>query len=669
MSAQNAQDPQHTPASELEAREVAEAAREKKWEKRSFVKELFDGRLSLDLIHPHPEPDPEEQARAAPFLKELEAFCRDHIDGDAIDRDGWVPEEVLDGLRTLGCFGIKIPRKYGGLGLSQVTYNRALSLVSSRCGSTGAFLSAHQSIGVPQPLLLFGTDAQKEAYLPRLAKGALSAFALTEPEVGSDPANLATFAEPSPDGSHWILNGEKLWCTNGPRSELMVVMARTPTPEGGKAGRKRPITAFIVETAWEGVEVAHTSHFMGLRGLSNGVIRFTDVKVPAENILWGEGQGLKLALITLNTGRLSLPAFCTANGKLCHEVSRWWGATRVQWGQPVGRHDAIAQKLGRMAADTFAMDAVVELTSAMADAKTFDIRLEAAIAKMWHSETGWRIVNDALQIRGGRGYETVESLGERGELPIGIERAVRDMRINLIFEGSSEVMRLFIAREAVDEHLRVAGDVVDPRAPMGRRVSSALRAGVHYAWWYPSRWAPSPSSYGEFGSLARHLRYVRRTSRRLSRTLFHTMVRFGAGLEKRQAVLGRLVDIGAELFVMTAACVRAARMVKADPADRSPEELANAFCLQAKHRIEILFGEVFDNADVATYKVARRSMEGAYNWMESWVIPAGTPVGGPGGNGEGAPPLPERTPAAANPEMASGDPDGGRREEAGTAAD
>lgn len=618
--------PSPSHASELESREVAEAAREKKWENRSFARELFDGRLSLELIHPHPEQDPDEEARAADFLARVERFSRERIDGDAIDREGWVPDEVLDGLRELGCFGIKIPREYGGLGFSQVTYNRALSLVASRCGSTGAFLSAHQSIGVPQPLLLFGTEEQKREYLPRLAKGALSAFALTEPEVGSDPANLATRAEPTEDGEHWILNGEKLWCTNGPRADLMVVMARTPAREGVKG--KRPITAFIVESSWPGVEVAHTCHFMGLRGLSNGVIRFRDVKVPARNILWGEGQGLKLALVTLNTGRLSLPAFCTAAAKLCHEVSRWWGATRVQWGQPIGRHDAVAQKIGRMAADTFAMDAVVELTSAMADGKELDIRLEAAMAKMWHSETAWRIVNDALQIRGGRGYETVESLEGRGEVPVGIERALRDLRINLIFEGSSEVMRLFIAREAVDEHLRVAGDVVDPRAPTGRRVSSALRAGVHYAAWYPLRWLPAPGSYGEFGVLARHLRYVRRTSRRLARTLFHTMVRHGAGLEKRQAVLGRLVDIGTELFVMSAACVRAARLVKASPADRSPEELANAFCLQARHRIEHLFQEVVRNPDVATYRVARRSMEGAYDWMESWVVPAGTPPTG-----------------------------------------
>lgn len=611
------------PASERESREVAEAARETQWERRSFARGLFEGRPDLGLIHPHPEQDPDEAVRAGDFLARLEAFCRDHIDGDAIDREGWVPDRILDGLRELGCFGIKIPRAYGGLGLSQVTYNRALSLVASRCGSTGAFLSAHQSIGVPQPLLLFGTDDQKREYLPRLATGALSAFALTEPEVGSDPANLATHAELSADGSHWVLNGEKLWCTNGPRAELMVVMARTPAREGGRG--KRPITAFIVETSWEGVEVSHTCHFMGLRGLSNGVIRFTDVRVPVGNVLWGEGQGLKLALITLNTGRLSLPAFCTAAGKLCHEVSRWWGATRVQWGQPIGRHDAIAQKIGRMAADTFAMDAVVELTSAMADSKAFDIRIEAAMAKMWHSETAWRIVNDTLQIRGGRGYETVDSLQARGEVPIGVERALRDLRINLIFEGASEVMRLFIAREAVDEHLGIAGDVVDPRAPMGRRLASALRAGLHYAHWYPRRWIPSGTSYREFGSLARHLRYVGRTSRRLARTLFHSMVRHGAGLEKRQALLGRLVDIGTELFVMSAACVRAARLLREEPGNPAPGELADAFCLQARHRIEILFQEVGRNVDVTTYRVARRSMEGAYDWMESWVIPAGVP--------------------------------------------
>ncbi len=608
-------------ATELEAREVAEAAREKDWEKGTFARGLYDGRLDLDLIHPMPPSvHNEDERQAQDFLARLTEFAARHIDGDQIDRDGWVPEEVLDGLRELGCFGIKIPREYGGLGFSQVTYNRALALVASRCGSTGAFLSAHQSIGVPQPLMLFGTDAQKKEYLPRLAAGALSAFALTEPDAGSDPANLATMAVPTSDGEAFVLNGEKLWTTNGPRAELLVVMARTPAREGVRG--KSPITAFIVETAWEGVDVAHTCSFMGLKGLSNGVMSFKNVRVPKENVLWGEGQGLKLALITLNTGRLSLPAFCAVSGKGCLEVSRKWAAERVQWGVPIGKHDAIAQKLGRIAAETFAMDSVVHLTSSMADTKRFDIRLEAAIAKMWNSESAWGLVNDAVQIRGGRGYETAASLEARGDDPYPVERWLRDLRINLIFEGSSEIMRLFIAREAVDHHLAVAGDMVDPRAPWGARATAAIKAGFYYAWWYPTRWIGWGRwpRYSEFGPVATHLRYVNRMSRKLARSLFYSMMRFGGGLERKQAVLGRLVDIGAELFVTTAACVRAQQLVKANPSDRTPYELADAFAQQSRQRVKTAFRQLFWNADNTTSRVARKAMDGAYAWVEEGAI-------------------------------------------------
>jgi len=607
-------------ATELEAREVAEAAREKQWENVSFARGLYDGRLDLDLIHPFLDPQVDEPARVDAFLSELTEFAARHIDGDKIDREGWVADEVLDGLRKLGCFGIKIPQQYGGLGFGQTTYNRALAIVASRCGSTGAFLSAHQSIGVPQPLMLFGTEEQKQAFLPRLASGALSAFALTEPDAGSDPANLTTHAEPTEDGESFILNGEKLWTTNGPRAELLVVMARTPAREGVKG--KRPITAFIVEAGAEGVEVAHTCHFMGLKGLSNGVLRFKNVRVPSKNIIWGEGQGLKLALVTLNTGRLSLPAFCAASGKACLEMSREWAKERVQWGVPIGKHDAIAQMLGRMAADTFAMDSVVALTSAMADSKRFDIRLEAALAKMWNSEVAWETVNDALQIRAGRGYETADSLRGRGENPIPVERWLRDLRINLIFEGSSEIMRLFIAREAVDHHLSVAGDMIDTRAPVGRRITAALKAGVYYAWWYPTRWLGWGHwpRYSEFGPLAKHVRAINRDSRRLARSLFYAMVRFGGGLERKQAVLGRVVDVGAELFAMAAVCVRARHMTRNNPGDSSPTELADAFCRQARLRNRDSFRRMFGNADTATADVARRSMEGAYAWLENDIV-------------------------------------------------
>jgi alkylation response protein AidB-like acyl-CoA dehydrogenase len=602
----------HAPrVSEQEAREVAEAARETEWNP-SFVKELFEGNLRLDLIHPYPEPTAEDLARAQPFLDRLEAFMLEHVDADRIDREGQVPADIVEGLRTLGAFGIKIPAEYGGLGLSQLMYTRAISMVSSLCGNVTALLSASQSIGVPVPLKLFGNAEQKKRYLPRLAQGQISAFALTETGAGSDPAGLSTTAVLSPDGTHWVLNGEKLWCTNGTCADVIVVMARTGPKE---------ITAFIVETDWPGVEVHQRLHFMGLRALENGLLRFHDVKVPVENLLWGEGKGLKLALITLNTGRLTLPASCVTAAKRCLEISRKWAADRAQWGQPIGKHDAIAQKIGRMAADTFAMEAVSDLCSLLADRPKTDIRLEAAIAKMWNSEAGWRIVDDTVQIKGGRGYETADSLRSRGDRPDPVERIMRDSRINLIFEGSSEIMRLFIAREAVDTHLKVAGDLINPKTSAGQKLAALVKAGLFYAWWYPKQffgWALWPR-YAEFGPLAPHLRFVNRASRRLARTLFQAMVRFGPRLEKKQAVLFRLVEIGADLFAMSAACSKAQRLVTKDPSNRGPMELADLFCRNMAWRVTVKFEEVFANEDDLTYRVAQRVLQHDHVWLEEGI--------------------------------------------------
>ncbi|MGH7537876.1 MAG: acyl-CoA dehydrogenase family protein, partial [Gemmatimonadales bacterium] len=577
--------------------------------------------LRMDLIHPYPFQDPAEKERARPFLEKLEALLRS-VDSDRIDREGEIPESVVQGLKQLGAFGIKIPREYGGLGLSQLSYMKAIELVSSVDGSITALLSAHQSIGVPQPLKMFGSDAQKKKYFPRLARGAVSAFALTEPNVGSDPAAMETTAVPSEDGEAWILNGEKLWCTNGTIAELMVVMAKTPS-KVVHGREKRQITAFIVEASWPGVKVEHRCHFMGLKAIYNGVMSFTNVRVPKENVLWGEGKGLKLALITLNTGRLTLPISSVAGSKRCLEIARQWANERVQWGRKIGQHDAVGQMLGTMAANTFAMEAVAELCGALADHGGYDIRLEAAIAKLYNSEAGWRIIDDTVQIRGGRGYETADSLRARGERPVPIERIMRDFRINLIFEGSSEIMHLFIAREAVDKHLEVAGDVVMPGKTPGQRLSGLVRSALFYGWWYPSRWLGWSfwPKYAEFGPLARHVRFVERNARRLARGVFHAMVRFGPALERRQGVLFRLVDVGAELFAMASACSRAQRLLQTDPAaGAQARRVADVFCRQARGRVAAKFAGLWRNEDVPTYKVAQEVLRGEHAWLERGMV-------------------------------------------------
>jgi alkylation response protein AidB-like acyl-CoA dehydrogenase len=630
MSTTEAPDRKVSPqtVTEADAREVAEAAREKEWVKPSFVRELFLGKLRMDLIHPIPDPDPVARERGEAFMREMRSYLENEVDGLEIERTGKVPEEVVEGLRQRKAFGMKIPLEYGGLELSQTMYGRAIAMISTYSSALGVLLSAHQSIGVPQPLKMFGTPEQKKKYLPQFVNGAISAFALTEPDVGSDPARMEATADPTPDGEAFILNGEKLWCTNGPVADVMVVMARTPA----KAGKtRRPITAFIVEAGWEGVEVEHRCEFMGLRGIENGLLRFKDVRVPRENILWGEGKGLKLALITLNTGRLTIPATCAAAGKWCTRVARDFASERVQWGAPVGKHDAVAQMIGEIAASSFAMEAVAEVASALADAGDYDIRLEAALAKMFNSETAWRIADMTMQIRGGRGYETASSLRNRGEAAIPVEQLMRDLRINLIFEGSSEIMRLFIAREAVDPHLQKAGRFIEPDASLGEKARDMVGLGVHMTGWYAGNvagWSRWPR-HGGFDELAGHIGWAERRARKLARSLAVAMGRFGAKLEKRQAVLFRMVEIGAELFAMSAVCAYAVNRTGQDGADRGPVTLADLFCRQARRRIDATFDRIFENDDVRTYRVAQEVLEGRHAWLETGInLPPKTDLGG-----------------------------------------
>jgi alkylation response protein AidB-like acyl-CoA dehydrogenase len=600
---------------EREARKVIEATREAEWRKPSFGKELFLGRFRLDLIDPLPAEDPAKAARGEAFRAKLAEFVAAEIDGQRIEREGRIPDEVLRGLAGIGAFGMKIDEKYGGLGLSNLDYCRALTLVGSGNPSLGALLSAHQSIGVPQPLKLVGSDEQKQKFLPRLAAGEVSAFLLTEPEVGSYPANLRTSAVPTPEGDY-LLNGVKLWATNGTLATLFVVMALVPKSEGHKGG----ITAFVVEGDAEGVTIERRNAFMGLRGLENSVTRFHNVRVPKENVIGGEGAGLRIALSTLNTGRLSLPAMCVGAGKWCVGVAREWAAERVQMGRPIGEYEAVASKIAYIAASTYGMEAMLELSCRLADDDRNDIRIEAALVKLYASELAWKVADELVQIRGGRGYETAESLAARGERPIPAEQILRDLRINRIFEGSTEIMHLAIAREAVDAHLSVAGDIIDPDAAIKAKAKAVGKAGGFYAKWLPTLTVGKgqlPTGYGEFGPLARHLRYVERASRKLARETFYAMARWQGKLERKQGFLGRIVDIGAELFAMAATCVKA----RSERAERpGGVELADLFCQQAELRVEALFKALWENTDSLDMRAAKRVTEGRYAFLEEGIV-------------------------------------------------
>lgn len=525
---------QQAQVTEEQARALAEESRETGWDKPSFAKELFLGRFPLELIHPFPTPTEADETRTRAFLDSVREFL-ETVDGSVIERDAQIPDEYVKGLADLGCFGMKIPTEYGGLGMSQVAYNRALMMVTSVHPSLGALLSAHQSIGVPEPLKLAGTPEQKKKFLPRCAAGAISAFLLTEPDVGSDPARLASTATPIDGGQAYELDGVKLWTTNGVVAELLVIMARVPKSEGRRGG----ISAFVVEADSPGITVERRNKFMGLRGIENGVTRLHRVRVPRENLIGSEGDGLKIALTTLNAGRLSIPASATGSSKWALKIAREWSGERVQWGKPLAEHEAVA-------------------------------------------------------------------------------------RINRIFEGSSEIMRLLIAREAVDAHLAAAGDLAKPDTGLRQKAAAAVGASGFYAKWLPQLVfgeGQRPRAYHEFGPLAAHLRFIERSSRKLARNTFYGMARWQAKLEQRQGFLGRVVDIGAELFAMSAACVHAESQRAADPVvGQQAYELAEAFCAQATLRVEALFRGLWDNTDASDVQLTRNLLQGRYGWLEAGII-------------------------------------------------
>lgn len=598
---------------EAESIKLAEESRQKDWRHPSLLRDLFMGRFRLECLPAYPSG--EFRPAFAKIYKDMRALLAEHVDPVATDESGEYPARTIQALRKFGAFGLLVPKEHGGHGITKIEWCHLMELIGSYDGNVVGLLSPHQSVGVPETIRQFGTPEQKAQYLPRCAAGEISAFALTESGVGSDPARLETTVRLTQEGDAYVLNGTKLWCTNGTVAKLFIVMARHPDT--------KQISAFIVEGDSDGVSVEHRCRFMGLRALANGVVRFKNVRVPKDNLVGGAGNGLRVALTVLNVGRLSVPAGAVGAAKKCLEISRRWGSERVQWGRPIGKHEAIGHTIAKMAATVYAMESMLYTVAELCTRGEHDIRLETAAVKIWNTCRGWDVVDDTMQIRGGRGYETERSLAERGEAPVPVERMMRDARVTRIFEGTTEILHLLMAREAVDKHLEVAGVLLDTQRSAGEKLRAAPRIAAYYARWYSSQWLdwggwPRYASYGRLGS---HLRFIRRSSRRLARQIFYGMLVHRARLPERQAFLFRLVDIGTELFAMASAVSRAhTREGQGHPDAAKASDLADVFCRMSRRKVNGLFHALWRNDDAAKRQIALQVLAGEQTWLERGIL-------------------------------------------------
>ncbi|WP_405453534.1 acyl-CoA dehydrogenase family protein [Streptomyces achromogenes] len=627
----------------MTARETPEPGTPAGARRPGFATALFLGRPETDPLT-GPAGDPRRlQPAEERFLARLRDFCEKEVDSAAIERADRIPDEVVEGLKDLGALAIRLPRRYGGLGLSTHCYLRALMLTSTTHPALSELLAAHQAIGLVQPLLLFGTDEQKRAFLPRCVRE-ISAFALTEADIGNDPFRMHTTAVYDPASDSYVLDGVKTWTTNGVVADLLVVMAVVPAGESGDGG----MTAFVVEADAPGVTVERRNSFLGLRGLENGCVRLHRVVVPAGHRIGAEGEGLAIALAAQDTGRLSLPAVSAAAAKWSVRIARQWSAARVQFGRPLARHDAVAGKVSFIAATAFALEALVEVIARRAAAGDTDTRLDAELAKLFASEQAWVIADELVQLRGGRGYETAESAVARGERGVPVEQLLRDVRVGRIFDGSSEALRAFLAHDLIEAHRAAArgrdtgpwqgtadagkspgaeetvgtadsvaaGEAVDPAA-VGK-VPRPAAAGKAAGTGIPA--GPDASAGRHDAGLDDHLEFVARTSRRIAGELAAVAADSGPegeGLDGRQRFLGRIVDVGAELYAMSASCVYARAL---GGADGSPAELADAFCRQARLRVAESLARLGENTDAADRAVTGHVLDGRYTWLEEGVV-------------------------------------------------
>ena len=563
----------------------------------SFMKALFHGSIAEELVYPYPESGSEERENTRLVLESVRKFCESQVDSAKIDRDHAIPDAVIQGMKDLGLFGMLIDPRYGGIGLSATAYARVTEEMGGLDASLAVTLGAHQSIGL-KGILLFGTEDQKQRYLPRLATGeAVAAFALTEPSAGSDAAAIMTRADLSPDGSHYVLNGSKIWITNGGFADVFTVFARTSAADEGAKPR---ITAFIVERG-PGVTNGPNEHKLGIRGSSTTEVFFEDVKVPVENVLGEPGRGFKVAMEVLNSGRLGLAAGAVGLCKRLIQLAVARVQERKAFGRNIGEFGLIKQKISAMMADTWALESATYLTAGLVDSKVVDYSLESAICKVVGSETAWRVVNETLQIAAGIGYMQ--------DYPY--ERMLRDARINLIFEGTNEILRCFIALSGMQGPGKELADVAramrEPIKGFGLLSDFALRrARTRLGRERMSRAHPL---------LSREAVLFEEYTQELAKAVEKALRKHGREIAEMQLTQKRVAELSMDLYCIAACLSRTTQAIerRGEEGARREIDLTTLFCNGAEARMRAAVASFEKNDDDLRKSIASRTYtDGVY---------------------------------------------------------
>jgi alkylation response protein AidB-like acyl-CoA dehydrogenase len=600
----------------------------------SFMAGLYAGEPNFSLLASAPESS-QQTAAWEEFRPTLERFLIDHVDPDEIDRTAQIPDSVIRGLFSIGAFAMKIPKEYGGLGFSYQNYGRALVLIAGWSNILALTVAVPQSIGIAMPLLLFGSEEQRRRYLPIVAREAVSAFALTEPDTGSDAANIATRAVLDANGDY-LVNGEKLWCTNGPIARYITLIARVPatrlaqgagttwTPSvEGRAAQDSVHTAFVLDMKTPGVRIRQRCQFEGCRGIENAHITLTNVRIPASDVIGEVGRGLKYALTILNVGRaVSIPAICLGMAKQAWQPTLDRAKGRITFKKALAEWQTQRMRVGRMASDLFAMEALASAVWRMADQHRYDVRIEAAIAKLFCSETTIRFLKDSQTIFGGMGYETADSKRIRGEPAFGIEQLVRDAEMYRIGEGATDVLRPFVAREALNLHLEHAGKCFDENMSPGRRLRELVRLMAFYIPWYAGRWIPRrlpASAPFREPHVRTSLRFVERASRQLSRVVLYAMLWQRERFRDDQGRQNRIEAVGEDLLLIAVSSLYAVEQHRTTGNTESWELVQEVF-REASLRIKQRMRELIRNHDTPVTAVGRNALHGSYPFLSKGII-------------------------------------------------